>query len=86
MSWIPRSHGHFLSHLDENCKPALGRLGLERKTWAGKKEKIPAAQAALLARCKANSEAVLGKYVGDAAKGFGTDESLHVANYKLSYA
>lgn len=52
------------------------------KAWAGKKENIPAAQAALLARCKANSEAVLGKYAGDAAKGVGTDESLHVANYK----
>ncbi|KAI5067931.1 hypothetical protein GOP47_0016276 [Adiantum capillus-veneris] len=52
------------------------------KTWAGKKENIPAAQAPLLARCKANSEAVLGKYAGDAAKGVGTDESLHVANYK----
>ncbi|KAI5063414.1 hypothetical protein GOP47_0021961 [Adiantum capillus-veneris] len=54
------------------------------KTWAGKKENIPTAQAALLARCKANSSeaAVLGKYVGDAAKGVGTNESLHVANYK----
>ncbi|MCO5566383.1 hypothetical protein L7F22_020060 [Adiantum nelumboides] len=52
------------------------------KTWAGKKENVPTAQAAFLARCKANSDAVLGKYAGDAAKGVGTDESLHVANYK----
>ncbi|KAI5083414.1 hypothetical protein GOP47_0003157 [Adiantum capillus-veneris] len=52
------------------------------KTWAGKKENIPTAQAALLARCKANSEVVLGKYAGDAAKGVDTDELLHVANYK----
>ncbi|KAI5073761.1 hypothetical protein GOP47_0011774 [Adiantum capillus-veneris] len=52
------------------------------KTWDGKKENIPVAQAALLARCKANSEAILGKYAGDVAKGIVTDESLHVASYK----
>eukprot|EP00249_Psilotum_nudum_P002153 c15046_g1_i1 orf=401-1477(-) len=52
------------------------------KTWCGKKENVPAAQAAFLTRCKANSEAVLGKYKGDAAKGTGTSESLHVKDYK----
>uniref|UniRef100_A0A0E0LDE3 Fructose-bisphosphate aldolase n=1 Tax=Oryza punctata TaxID=4537 RepID=A0A0E0LDE3_ORYPU len=50
------------------------------KKWAGKKENVAAAQAAFLARCKANSEATLGKYggaTGDAA----TSESLYVKGY-----
>ncbi|KAH9312803.1 hypothetical protein KI387_027838, partial [Taxus chinensis] len=51
------------------------------KTWAGKKENLEAAQKALLVRCKANSEATLGKYGGDAGVGLAT-ESLHVKNYK----
>eukprot|EP00245_Coleochaete_scutata_P007476 TRINITY_DN22896_c0_g1_i1.p1 TRINITY_DN22896_c0_g1~~TRINITY_DN22896_c0_g1_i1.p1 ORF type:complete len:356 (-),score=106.66 TRINITY_DN22896_c0_g1_i1:655-1722(-) len=49
------------------------------KAWGGKVENVPAAQAALLARAKANSEATLGKYGGGAV---GSTESLHVANYK----
>ncbi|KAJ7556033.1 hypothetical protein O6H91_05G066000 [Diphasiastrum complanatum] len=52
------------------------------KTWAGKKENVPAAQAVFLARCKANSEATLGKYGGDAAKVAGASESLHVKGYQ----
>ncbi|CAM6100014.1 unnamed protein product [Calypogeia fissa] len=52
------------------------------KTWLGKKENIGAAQKALYKRAKANSEATLGKYKGDAAGGVGTEESLHVAGYK----
>ncbi|KAJ7558701.1 hypothetical protein O6H91_04G052200 [Diphasiastrum complanatum] len=52
------------------------------KAWSGKKENIPAAQAALLVRCKANSEATLGIYKGDAAIGDGASESLHVKDYK----
>ncbi|KAJ3681168.1 hypothetical protein LUZ60_015657 [Juncus effusus] len=52
------------------------------KAWAGKEENIEKARAALLARCKANSEATLGKYVGDAADGEGVSESLHVKDYK----
>ncbi|CAA6672415.1 unnamed protein product [Spirodela intermedia] len=32
------------------------------KKWLGKVENVPAAQKAFLARCKANSEATLGKY------------------------
>jgi len=52
------------------------------KTWAGKTENIPAAQAAFLSRCKANSEATLGKYAGDSSKGNGVSESLHVKDYK----
>ncbi|KAF3321472.1 fructose-bisphosphate aldolase [Carex littledalei] len=51
------------------------------KKWAGKKENVEAAQAAFLARCKANSEATLGKYAGgstDAA----ASESLYVKGYK----
>ncbi|KAH7421215.1 hypothetical protein KP509_13G046200 [Ceratopteris richardii] len=51
------------------------------KIWSGKKANVAAAQANFLARCKANSDATLGKYAGD-AKGAGADESLHVANYK----
>lgn len=51
------------------------------KTWGGKKEKVAEAQVAFLARCKANSDATLGKYVG----GKGGDlasESLFVKGYK----
>jgi fructose-bisphosphate aldolase, class I len=52
------------------------------KTWAGKVENVEKARAAFLARCKANSEATLGKYAGDAAGGEGVSESLHVKDYK----
>ncbi|XP_027365692.1 fructose-bisphosphate aldolase 6, cytosolic-like [Abrus precatorius] len=52
------------------------------KAWAGKNENIPKAQAALLTRCKANSEATLGTYKGDAKLGEGASESLHVKDYK----
>ncbi|KAI4334281.1 hypothetical protein L6164_018991 [Bauhinia variegata] len=52
------------------------------KAWAGKKENIDKARAAFLVRCKANSEATLGTYKGDAAAGEGASESLHVKNYK----
>ena len=48
--------------------------------WSGKAENIPAAQKALFARAKANSEAQLGKYAGGAGGGAAGD-SLHVANY-----
>ncbi|XP_062229217.1 fructose-bisphosphate aldolase 5, cytosolic-like [Phragmites australis] len=54
------------------------------KKWAGKKENVASAQATFLVRCKANSEATLGKYdgagagAGDAA----ASESLHVKGYK----
>ncbi|XP_020703251.1 fructose-bisphosphate aldolase 1, cytoplasmic-like [Dendrobium catenatum] len=52
------------------------------KAWAGKEENVKKAQAAFLSRCKANSEATLGKYGGDAALGDGASESLHVKDYK----
>lgn len=52
------------------------------KTWGGKKDQIGAAQKAFYKRAKANSEATLGTYKGDAAGGLGTGESLHVADYK----
>ncbi|RRT43144.1 hypothetical protein B296_00041678 [Ensete ventricosum] len=52
------------------------------KTWAGKEENVEKARAAFLSRCKANSEATLGAYMGDAAKGEGVSESLHVNDYK----
>nr|ABK22375.1 unknown [Picea sitchensis] len=51
------------------------------KTWAGKAENLGAAQKAFLARCKANSEATLGKYAGGAGAGLAT-ESLYVKDYK----
>ncbi|EEE65995.1 hypothetical protein OsJ_21934 [Oryza sativa Japonica Group] len=50
------------------------------KKWGGKKENVAAAQAAFLARCKANSEATLGKY-GGAAGDAATSESLYVKGY-----
>uniref|UniRef100_A0A0D3GVV0 fructose-bisphosphate aldolase n=1 Tax=Oryza barthii TaxID=65489 RepID=A0A0D3GVV0_9ORYZ len=52
------------------------------KAWAGKAENVGKAQAALLARCRANSQATLGAYAGDAAAGEGVSESLHVKDYK----
>ena len=52
------------------------------KTWAGKEANVEKARAAFLARCKANSEATLGEYKGDAVKGEGVSESLHVKDYK----
>ncbi|KAK0601945.1 hypothetical protein LWI29_028937 [Acer saccharum] len=51
------------------------------KTWGGKKENVAKAQEAFLARCKANSEATLGKYTGGGARGFAS-ESLYVKGYK----
>lgn len=48
------------------------------KAWSGKAENVAAAQQALLARAKANSEASLGKYEGGAA---GDTSSQYVANY-----
>ncbi|XP_057765407.1 fructose-bisphosphate aldolase 5, cytosolic [Salvia miltiorrhiza] len=51
------------------------------KTWAGKKENVEKAQAAFLARCKANSEATLGKYVGGAAGDLAA-QSLYEQGYK----
>ncbi|KAF5203900.1 Fructose-bisphosphate aldolase [Thalictrum thalictroides] len=52
------------------------------KAWSGKEENVKKAQAAFLARCKANSQATLGTYKGDAPVGDGASESLHVSNYK----
>jgi fructose-bisphosphate aldolase class I len=53
------------------------------KAWAGKDDNIPKAQAAFLARAKANSDATLGKFHADAADPAGASaESLHVKDYK----
>ncbi|KAL0740372.1 hypothetical protein Bca4012_081885 [Brassica carinata] len=52
------------------------------KTWGGKEENVKKAQEAFLVRCKANSEATLGAYKGDAQLGEGAAESLHVKDYK----
>ena len=51
------------------------------KTWSGQDGNVPAAQKDLLVRAKANSQAAVGKYMGDAA-GKGATESLYVKNYK----
>jgi len=51
------------------------------KKWLGKKENVAAAQATFLARCKANSEATLGKYAGGSADA-AASESLYVQGYK----
>ncbi|XP_028789154.1 fructose-bisphosphate aldolase, cytoplasmic isozyme 1-like [Neltuma alba] len=51
------------------------------KTWGGKKEHVARAQAAFLARCKANSDATIGKYSGAGAGGLAS-ESLFVKDYK----
>uniref|UniRef100_A0A2P2K496 Fructose-bisphosphate aldolase n=1 Tax=Rhizophora mucronata TaxID=61149 RepID=A0A2P2K496_RHIMU len=52
------------------------------KAWAGKEENVKKAQGAFHIRCKANSEATLGTYKGDATLGEGAAESLHVKDYK----
>lgn len=52
------------------------------KAWAGKEENVEKAREAFLARCKANSEATLGAYSGDAGSVEGASESLHVKDYK----
>jgi len=49
------------------------------KAWGGKDENIQKGQEALIVRCKANSEAQLGKYQGSADKS--ANESLFVSNY-----
>lgn len=52
------------------------------KVWKGEDANISAAQAALLVRAKANSDAQKGEYVADAAAAAGAaGESLYVANY-----
>ncbi len=48
-----------------------------QKTWLGKKENLKAAQDVFITRCKANSEATMGKYAG----GTGSTASLHVKSY-----
>ncbi|OWM85902.1 fructose-bisphosphate aldolase, cytoplasmic isozyme 1 [Punica granatum] len=51
------------------------------KTWAGKKENVAKAQQAFLVRCKANSDATLGKYIAGSG-GELASESLYVKGYK----
>jgi fructose-bisphosphate aldolase class I len=50
------------------------------KAWLGKDENIPAAQAALLVRANANSQAALGQYTGGAG-GEGSNASTYVKGY-----
>jgi len=62
---------------------SFGRALQQRTlTWAGKEENVEKARSAFLARCKVNSQATLGEYKGDAAKGEGVSESLHMKDYK----
>ncbi|XP_073303753.1 fructose-bisphosphate aldolase 5, cytosolic [Primulina huaijiensis] len=51
------------------------------KIWSGKKENVEKAQAAFLERCKANSEATLGKYGGGSGDSLAS-ESLYEKGYK----
>lgn len=51
------------------------------RAWAGKDENVAEAQRILLVRARANSQATLGRYAGDAASSGAAGESLHVANY-----
>jgi len=48
-------------------------------TWMGKAENVPKAQEALLARCKANSEAVQGIFVPGSCKSIGTAGNIEMA-------
>jgi fructose-bisphosphate aldolase class I len=50
------------------------------KAWGGKLENVPAAQAALLARAQANSEANLGSYIAGSQPS--ADGTLFVKGYK----
>lgn len=43
------------------------------KTWSGKAENVDNAQTAFLVRCKANSEATLGKYGGGSGGGLASE-------------
>ena len=45
-------------------------------TWMGKEENVPAAQAALLARARANSEATRGTYVAGSCASVGVDGNV----------
>ena len=47
-------------------------------TWMGKEANNPAAQAALLARCKANSEATYGKYVAGSCASVGSKGNVEM--------
>ena len=51
------------------------------KAWQGKAENVAAAQAALLVRAKANSQANLGTWTAGEGDSGAAAESLHVANY-----
>ncbi|KAL0835052.1 hypothetical protein Bca101_086941 [Brassica carinata] len=51
------------------------------KAWGGKKENVAKAQATFLVRCKANSDATLGKYITGASGDSAASESLFVKGY-----
>jgi len=51
------------------------------KEWKGEDANIPKAQEALLVRARANGQAQLGKYTGDAAGGAAANASTYQKNY-----
>lgn len=58
---------------------ALQKSALDK--WQGKKENVPAAQAAWVSRAKANGQANLGKYVSSGAAGAGASTDLYEKGY-----
>lgn len=52
------------------------------KSWGGKAANVAQAQAVLLARCRANGEAALGKYIPGSAAGDAGAQRQYVADYK----
>eukprot|EP01054_Gregarina_sp_Poly1_P001141 Gregarina_sp_Poly_1__1140@NODE_1279_length_4511_cov_34_076508_g85_i1_p4_GENE_NODE_1279_length_4511_cov_34_076508_g85_i1NODE_1279_length_4511_cov_34_076508_g85_i1_p4_ORF_typecomplete_len132_score21_39Glycolytic/PF00274_19/2_5e41_NODE_1279_length_4511_cov_34_076508_g85_i131093504 len=52
-----------------------------QKAWAGKPENVASAQQVLIDRCKANSEAALGKYEGSSGSSTEPQEKLFEPKY-----
>ena len=78
---VPAPHGRQLGPLPWHLSFSYGKA-LQKTcivTWMGKEENVPAAQAALLARCKANSEATKGTYVPGSCKGLGSKGNIDQA-------
>ncbi|GKE98745.1 fructose-bisphosphate aldolase 6, cytosolic [Tanacetum coccineum] len=67
-------------------KPNMVTPGLDSEKYTQglvwKKKNVKKAQDAFLARCKANSEATLGKHASSSGLSEGASESLHVKDYK----
>merc|ERR1712072_733548 len=63
-------------HLSFSYGKALQKTAIV--TWMGKTENNQAAQTALVARAKANSEAVMGKYVAGSCKSIGSGGNVQM--------